>query len=256
MTPYYQDDFATIYWGDCREILSQLGPVDLVLTDPPYGDTALEWDVKVDGWLPLLPSQQLWCFGSMRFFLYMPFSGWRYIQEIIWEKENGSSFVADRFKRVHEFALHFSREDVAWSDLYKSPVFTFDGTPKKSNRFTQPPHTGKIGNFKYISDGRRLICSVLHVQTMHGRAEHPTQKPIGILRPLIEYSCPPGGSVLDPFMGSGTTLVAAKELGRKSIGIEVEEKYCKIAVQRLTQEILPFAPKQQPQQTQTALFNK
>ena len=67
---------------------------------------------------------------------------------------------------------------------------------------------------------------------------HPTEKPVDLLKKII--SAVPGDRVLDPFMGSGTTLVAAKSLGRKAIGIEIEEKYCEIAVRRLAQEVLPL----------------
>jgi site-specific DNA-methyltransferase (adenine-specific) len=85
--------------------------------------------------------------------------------------------------------------------------------------------------------------SVLQVRSEHGRAVHPTQKPLGILSPLISYSVPPGGLVLDPFMGSGSTLLAARQLGRRAIGIEADEAYCKAAVQRLGQgELLTQLP--------------
>ena len=84
------------------------------------------------------------------------------------------------------------------------------------------------------------MTSVLYERSCHGYAEHPTQKPLGILRTLIEYSCPPSGVVLDLFAGSGSTLVAAAENGCRAIGIEIEEKYCEIAAKRLSQEVLAF----------------
>jgi site-specific DNA-methyltransferase (adenine-specific) len=74
-----------------------------------------------------------------------------------------------------------------------------------------------------------------------GKLGHPTQKPISIIAPLIRCSASEGEVVLDPFMGSGTTLRAAKDLGRKAIGIEIEERYCEIAAKRMAQEVFEFA---------------
>jgi site-specific DNA-methyltransferase (adenine-specific) len=78
---------------------------------------------------------------------------------------------------------------------------------------------------------------VLQVRSCHGNAVHPTQKPIGIVEPLLRYSVAPGRAVLDPFAGSGTTLVAAKSLGLAAIGIESDERWCEIIAGRLSQEI-------------------
>jgi site-specific DNA-methyltransferase (adenine-specific) len=76
---------------------------------------------------------------------------------------------------------------------------------------------------------------------MHGRALHPTEKPIGLLDPLIRYACPVGGLVLDPFAGSGSTLDAARQAGRRAIGIEASEQYAERAALRLSQATLPAA---------------
>jgi len=84
----------------------------------------------------------------------------------------------------------------------------------------------------YVDGGPRLMRSVIQVRSSHGYAENETQKPVGILTPLIEYGCPPGGLVLDPFMGSGSTLIAARDSGRRAIGIDIREDQCEIAARR------------------------
>ncbi len=238
MKPYYQDKYATIYLGDCLELLPEMPKVDLVFTDPPYGVTSLKWDKRVDGWLELLSSDCLWCFGSMSFFMNQPFVDWKYAQEIVWEKHNGSIFHADRFRRVHEFIMQFYRGD--WGDIYKKTVFTKDATARTVRRKKRPAHSGNINASSYESfdGGPKIMRSVIYSRSCHGYADHPTQKPISLILPIVEYSCPKNGSILDPFMGSGTTLVAAKQLNRKAIGIEIEEKYCEIAAKRLSQEVL------------------
>lgn len=224
---------ATLFLGDCLEILPTLGKVDAVVTDPPYGVTSLEWDKRVSGWPDLLDSSCLWCFGSMRFFMAQQFAGWNYAQEIVWEKHNGSIFHADRFRRVHEFAVQFYRGD--WSGLYKSPVFTQDATAKTVRRKQRPAHSGHIEASSYVSmdGGPRMQRSVIYARSCHGFAEHPTQKPVEIIQPLVEYSCPVGGTVLDPFMGSGTAGVVCAGMDRSFVGVEIDERYFDVACRRI-----------------------
>lgn len=238
--PIFDDGQITLYCGDCRDVLSSIGPVDAVVTDPPYGDTSLDWDDPVRGWLSLVDTSQVWCFGSMRFWLEhgSEFAGWTYAQEVVWEKHNGSGFHADRFKRVHELVVHWYRGE--WRSLRHEPPLTFNATARTVRRMRRPPHMGSIDAGSYASEdgGPKLMRSVLQVRSEHGRAVHPTQKPLGILRPLIQYSCPQDGVVLDPFSGSGSTLLAARDLGRRAIGIELDEKYCEASIARLAQGVL------------------
>ena len=237
--PYYQDDAVTIYLGDCRDVMPHLD-ADVVVTDPPYGDTSLPWDRWPDGWIEALPGtvRQLWSFGSFRMWLDRGFeftaAGWRYGQEVVWEKHNGSSFHADRFRRVHELAVHWYRG--AWSDLPIRPVLVADATARTVRRKGRPAHTGEIGSSVYTSHdgGPQLMRSVIYARSEHGSAEHPTQKPLAVMAPLIAYSA---GVVLDPFAGAGSTLRAAKDVGRKAIGIEVDERYAEVAARRCSQEV-------------------
>ena len=238
--PYYSDESVTLWHGDCRAI--ELPQADLCLTDPPYGITKLDWDQWVGGWPTFVApaTDQLWCFGSMRMFLdrRQDFAAWEFAQEVIWEKHNGSSFHADRFRRVHEIATHWYQG--RWDSLTLNPQVTNDATARVVRSKARPAHMGGIDRTPYVSidGGPRLQRSVLFVRSMHGSAEHPTQKPEGILEPLISYSTNPGDTVLDPFAGSGSTLVAARNLGRRAIGVEIEERYCEVIAKRLSQGVL------------------
>lgn len=239
-----------ILTGDMLECLPRLIPkesIDCLIVDPPYGETSLEWDRRVAGWplevrRVLKPTGSMWVFGSARMFLETAdeFDGWRLAQDIVWEKHNGSAFHNDRFKRVHEQAVHFYRG--VWGNQLKNVPTTPDAVARTITHRAKrrPTHTGDIGRAAYqsIDGGPRLMRSVIQVRSTHGYAEHPTQKPLGILTPLIEFSVAVDGMVLDPFMGSGSTLVAAKAIGRKAIGIEVNEADCETAVRRCSQEVL------------------
>lgn len=249
MTPYYDKDGITIYQGDCREVFPYLLiQADCAMCDPPYGETSLEWDRWPDGWLRVVAqaskrTASLWCFGSFRMFLerLSEFKDWRFVQDVVWEKHNGSGFHVDRFRRVHETAAHFVRDGVPWSDVWKNPQFTMDATALVVRKKAKPAQwQGATGPTIYVSEdgGPRLMRSVQHVRSMHGKALHPTEKPLGILTPLIDYACPPGGLVVVPFIGSGSDLQAARDSGRRAIGCEVNEQFCKVAVRRLQQKSL------------------
>lgn len=202
MKPYYEEPGIIIYHGDCRNILPQLKPVDLVLTDPPYGINAnkmtlgsgkhdfvrgSKWDnerqlVAIESIFEMKVELCIWG-GNYYSDILPPTNSW-----MIWHKKNDG--------------LSFSEAEMAWTN-YSPQIRVYS---------------------KFAADRKKL---------------HPTEKPIELINWCITYS-KTKGTVLDPFMGSGTTLRAAKDLGRKTIGIEIEEKYCEIAVKRLQQEVFPF----------------
>lgn len=249
MTPVIIGD-ATLYNADARDMLPLIGTatMDVCITDPPFGDTSLAWDKRVDGWIPevariLKPNASVWVFGSMRFLapLFEQFEehDFKYSQDIVWEKQNGTGFHNDRFRRVHEHAVLFYRG--AWADVYHDTQYTADATAKTVRRKTRPAHTGHIENGHYTSEdgGPRLARSVVYMPNEHGRAIHPTQKPVELVRPMGRYSCPPGGSVLDPFMGSAAHGVATLTEGRTYVGIDDDKTHFADAAARLSEFVDP-----------------
>jgi site-specific DNA-methyltransferase (adenine-specific) len=183
----------------------------------------------------------MWVFGSQRMFFERAaeFVGWSLAQDVVWEKHNGAGFFADRFRRVHELALQFYRDDAPWSGVYKAPQFTTDATARTVRRKGRPAHwTGERGDSVFRSEdgGPRLMRSVLFVRSEHGRALHPTQKPLGIVEPLLLYGCPKGGTVLDPFAGSGTTGLLARRHGMSAILIEGDAEFVALIDRRLEED--------------------
>lgn len=210
MKPYYQDDHCTIYNCDCREILPELPKVDLVLTDPPYG-------------INFQSSRRIEC-------------------------ERHDKIVGDDEFPMWIFNLKFEIALMVWcrwDNLYQIPK------PKSFIVWDKMIHG--LGDLKhefgrqwegcafYPGEKHEFInrpVDVIRCQRITpGDMVHPAEKPTGAIKPLL---VPHRGRILDPFMGSGTTLRAAKDLNRKAIGIEIEEKYCEIAVRRLEQEVLPL----------------
>ena len=212
MKPYYQDDHATIYHADARELLPQL-VFDVVVTDPPYGiDIAKngsiggEGSAKLKNYKPVIgddePLDPTWLAGfgerqiifGVSHFVNIPHAG----RLLVWDKKDGGS--KDTFADV----------EVAWD------------SKRGKSEIIRHRQRGFICNFGDISK------------------KHPTQKPLSVMLWIIDNCTEPEQTIIDPFMGSGSTLRAAKDLNRKSIGIEIDEQYCEIAARRLAQEVLPL----------------
>ena len=212
MTPYYEHAGQTIYHGDCREILPGLPKCDLLLTDPPYG-------IGRDGKPPSTSSH-----GGHKGYEFM---GW----------DNEPPSIAT-FEQIRGWAT----DGVIWGANYFPPLPPGPGwlVWDKGQRLDQAD-----GELAWSSRRAPLrIFTLNRVALMGDGAVHPTQKPLALFKWCIALF-PNAQTILDPFMGSGTTLVAAKNLGRKAIGIEIEERYCEIAAKRLAQEVLDFAPEAQ-----------
>jgi site-specific DNA-methyltransferase (adenine-specific) len=248
--PYFDDGTVSLYLGDCREILPALGlQADACVADPPFVETANDWDVWPDGWVDavqnVLPSSaSLWCFGSARMFLEHrdDFTAWKYAQEALWLKRNGSGPGSrDRLNKVHEWAYHWYRGK--WGDLHheweRERVDANKGTVRKASRAAEHQRAGRANAWQ--DDGTRQprsVAWVIEAPSVRYQKRHPDEKPIAVVEKLVRECTPPGGLVLDPFAGSGTTLAAAAMLGRRAVGIERHEPYLEKAAQRLSQPTL------------------
>lgn len=217
--PYYQDDYCTIYNADCREILPHLPKVDLVLTDPPYGIGLNTDNSRFSGGNIASISRRGDGPGSA----------------------NGKPIINDDEPFDPSFMLNAAGGFIVWGwNNYA------DKLPRGACLVWIKRNEDAYGSFlsdaevAWMSKGHGVYCRKdLTNNAIANWRVHPTQKPQGLMEWCLGFF-PNAQTILDPFMGSGTTLVAAKNLGRKAIGIEICEKYCAIAVKRLKQEVLNF----------------
>jgi DNA modification methylase len=208
-TPYYQDDAVTLYCGDCREILPQLGRFDLLLTDPPYGikrsgqkatfcaDARHNRKQHIDlGWDDATPTESHLrsCFDITE-------------NQIIW----GGNYFTSAIPASMGWVVWDKGQDFSTSDC-------------------------ELAFTSYQKALRRVVCN--RGAIAREGALHPTQKPLSVIRFCIGYAGPDATTILDPFAGSCTTGVAAKLEGRKATLIELDERYCEIGANRLSQGVL------------------
>ena len=221
MKPYFTDSTGTIqiFHGDCREILP-LVKADVVVTDPPYGIGLRNGDV--DG-----HRSETW--GS-----------------IAGDDSQAIGFeVLERFRALSVPMVAFASPWKPWPGHWRNLIAWDKGGAvggggdistclKRSWELIQATGTGDLY-------GPRQEAVWRHHLVPSDTFDHIAAKPVGLLVRLIRTFAPESSTILDPFMGSGTTLRAAKDLGRRAIGIEIEERYCEIAAKRLQQEVLQFS---------------
>jgi len=211
MKPYYQHAGITIYHGDCREVLMSLRDYDTVITDPVWPNAAVElagWDDPVTLFkeaAELLFAKRLavhlGCDSDPRMLSELE-ARWKFFR-VVWLE----------MARPHYKGRLMYGSDVAY--LYGEPPISRPGYHVVPGRFIDADSSGR-------------------------QSDHPCPRKLNHVGWLVSKWSELGDTILDPFCGSGTTLVAAKNHGRSSIGIEIEEKYCEIAVKRLSQEVLEF----------------
>jgi DNA modification methylase len=209
MTPYYKDDACTIYHGDCREILPTLGRFDLLLTDPPYGINYAAGESTQKG-----------------------------IQKFERIKDDDKPFDASEFL-LFDDAIIFGANNFA----HTLPVGV--GQFYCWDKVCQNGMKVRIAECEYLwhQNGtkprvfRHLWSGAYRASESGQRSVHPSQKPVALMRWCLSLS-PDAETLVDPFMGSGSTLVAAKLDGRKAVGIELDKGHCKKAARRLSQGVL------------------
>jgi DNA modification methylase len=217
---YYSDSHTAIACGDCLEILPHLEPVDLVLTDPPYGvsgvqntTTAKRRGGRKNDYIDFVDGSDMdgvvelvtVAIGMASRAVVTPGNKW------LTEYPSPSSFGV--FYQPASVGLQ------PWGRADSQPILYYGKSPNGGQKLLSTP------------------CSFVLTESPQKNG-HPCPKPYNAWLRLAKLSSRPGETILDPFMGSGTTLVAAKELGRKAIGIEISKEYCDIAVKRLRHEVL------------------
>lgn len=218
--PYYSDDLVTLYHGDCRDVLPSIVAADLVLTDPPYNainratgglrriDKGTADSLPVDlRWLAsecirIAPSCYVFCSDEQYSALRVSFSDLgATTRKCAWWKTNPSPMNGEHlWLSALELCVFARREGAVFNLHCEPPIWRGPSTP--------------------------------------GVASHPTPKPTWLMQRLVAASSLPNGLVVDPYAGSGSTLRAAKDLGRHAIGVEIEEVRCEIAANRCRQEVL------------------
>ena len=218
--PYYADGLVTLYHGDCREITEWL-EADVLVTDPPYG------------------------------------RNWRQGRLSRGKSDAHPGIAGDRDTSTRDAAL------AMWGNkpaiVFGDPMLPPPSGTKLAGVYQKPPNAGArgaVGGFRRDFEMWYLLgpwptgiggrSSVIATRTptqggrygAPGRYGHPHAKPLDVMELLITI-CPPG-VIADPFAGSGSTLVAARNLGRRAIGVEIDERYCEIAARRLSQGVLPL----------------
>lgn len=220
--PYYEDDFVQLYHGDCLELADLWTVADVLVTDPPYG---MAYRDRLGRHSGIVGDQdtaarnlalEAWGDGPA-----LVFGTWRIAKPagvknvLVWDKGTDLGMGAST-------PWGLSHEEVyvlgSWPALVPGGRVREGGAPSRVPSVIRAPKPNNASAARVT--------------------EHPTPKPVALMEALIDR-CPPG-TIADPFAGSGSTLVAAKALGRKAVGVELEERYCEVAARRLAQDVLPL----------------
>lgn len=234
---------ALLYPGDCRTILPEVGAAQAVITDPPYGMTDSSWDTApnvASMWRMLKANRPAAVFiltASQPFTSAVVLGNEKDFRvEWIWEKNAGSNFGTVKWQpmKEHESVLVFASKSPHYSpQMQERAPSGLARTKYQQNYDTKPDAYSGIKGKIIDAEVPELRYPRSIQKFNRERGLHPNQKPVALIEYFVRTYTKPGDTVLDPYMGSGTTGVAAVKLGRKFIGIELDAKYFDIAKKRI-----------------------
>ena len=248
---YYETENGILYNGDCLDVLKKFPKqsINTIITDLPYGVTQNKIDIPIpfeEMWKSIkhirLDNTPIVLFGQSKFFFKLCLSNEKEFKyDLVWDKELTSGFLnAKRMPlRLHEHIAVFYKK----AGKYNPQMWVGKPLHSKGKAYKDKEHKNQnYGDFKQTDDTRagetlKYPRSIIKFQKPHpSKAKHPTEKSVELLEYLIKTYSNEDDIILDFTCGSGTTLLAAEKLNRRWIGIELEEKYCEVAMNRLKGE--------------------
>lgn len=238
--PYYADEHVTLWHGDCIEVMDGMNDttVDVVLTDPPYSSGGRRENARsIRKSMTRAVEDEDWIRGdamSTGGFIYLLRLAGMQWRRILKPGGHALAFIDWRMADALGAALETA-------DLRRHPTLVWNKDRIGMGAIFRNQHEfiihATVGS--PATPQRRDVPNVLTYPPVRN-GDHPTEKPGALLHTLLSVVTPPGGVVLDPFAGSGSTLLAARELGCQSIGVDADERYCEVIAKRLQQDVLNF----------------
>jgi site-specific DNA-methyltransferase (adenine-specific) len=228
--PYYTDGTVSLWHGDCRELLPELPPAAIIATDPPYASAAA---TATTGW-----AKQKWGgnWGDMSLVTMMAQAT---LDAANLTPEHEVYWFADHLSYAALVPVFFRRYPLLQSVIWDRDALGMGAYYRRQTEFIIYGRTRNAAEFT-----SRTARDLIRMKADYANREHPAQKPVGLMVELLANSGP--GTVLDPYAGSGTTLLAARMLGRSAVGVEIEERYCELIAKRLQQDRADMAGAEKP----------
>lgn len=243
MRPYYEHAGITIYHGDCREILDDLGPIGAtaLVTDPPYSSGGMFRSDRAKSTVAKYVTAEFtkrneFSGDNLDQRVFMVWSSWWLSAARMSCADGAVLCMFTDWRQIPALSDALQCGGWVWRNMatwWKPGCRMIHGQFSSSAEYVLYATNGPRGSWKTETVQNVFSCATL----LGEEKEHIAEKPEPVMNWILSAT---HGTVLDPFSGSGTTLVTAKKLGRRAIGIEIEERYCEIAAKRLAQEVMNF----------------